>query len=168
MVLWSKEDLRKLFPPDIDSKLRYEEDPENSVIHIIWKKYLGWSGSQRFLDIVSQIRGVKVIRRGKGWLVPYEPPSEQKAKNFELSGRYEEAAQIYEVLGLYEKAGEARRMERTHYVISTKFELGKDGVIRIDCPHCNASQPAEAKSSEVTCKYCGRKYIVPKKILDMV
>lgn len=91
----------------------------------------------------------------------------KRIKNLELAGRYEEAAQLYETLGNYEKAGEMRRMQRTQYVISTNFQI-RDGAITIQCPYCGASQPAESKSNKVTCKYCGRIYVVPKKILDMI
>jgi len=92
----------------------------------------------------------------------------QKASNLELAGRYEEAAKIYESLKMYEKAGEVRKMAKTQYVISTSFRFEKGGTIIISCPHCGASQPAESKSSQISCKYCGKSYVVPKKILDMI
>jgi ribosomal protein S27E len=92
----------------------------------------------------------------------------EKAKNLELAGRYEEAAQEYERLGMFEKAGMARREARVQYVISTNFQIGKNGVISIACPHCGGSQPIESKTSEITCKYCGKAYIIPRKILDMI
>jgi ribosomal protein S27E len=92
----------------------------------------------------------------------------QSLQNFEKAGRYEEAAEGYEALQMWEKAGECRRMAKTTYVISSSFQIGKDGGIRVACPHCGASQALEAKSNEVTCKFCGTRYIVPKKILDMI
>jgi len=101
-------------------------------------------------------------------LVPYEPASEQKAKDLELAGRYEEAAQEYEVLGMLEEAGRVRRLEKVQYMISTNFQIGEDGTVKLECPHCGASQPAESKTSEVTCKYCGKRYAIPRKILDMI
>lgn len=90
----------------------------------------------------------------------------EEVKKMEIAGNYENVAQFFESLGAYEKAGELRRKGRTHYEIS--FKIGRDGVIKIQCPHCGASQPTESKSKEVTCKYCGKTYIVPKKILDMI
>lgn len=185
-VLRNKEDLRKLFPPDIAGKLRYEEDPENSVIWV-YLDSLGYWQWGRFLQSISQIsakygrvqpkrvRGFwkSMIRltpphRDYAYAVSYKPASEQKAKNLELAGRYEEAAQEYEVLAMLEEAGRVRRLEKVQYVISTNFQIGEDGTVKLVCPHCGASQPAESKTSEVTCKYCGKRYAVPRKILDMI
>jgi len=53
-VLRSKEDLRKLFPPDIGGKLRYEEDPESSVIWV-YLDSLGYWQWGRFLQSIAQI-----------------------------------------------------------------------------------------------------------------
>jgi len=92
-----------------------------------------------------------------------------RAENMMKAGRYEEAAQWYERVGDLEKAGECRRLDRTTYVVSANVHVGKNGGISVDCPHCGGSQPIESKgTSEVTCKYCGRKYIIPKKVLDLL
>jgi|GEM_PF-2539988 len=58
--------------------------------------------------------------------------------------------------------------EVIQYNVVTKFYLDKDGTISIQCPHCGASTPLHLKESEVACKYCGKQYIVPKKILDLI
>lgn len=87
-------------------------------------------------------------------------------QNVILAGDYEKAARFYQFFRCFKKAGELRRKERTRYEISLK--IGEDGTIKIQCPHCGASQPTELKSNEVTCKYCGKTYIIPKKIFDMV
>lgn len=93
----------------------------------------------------------------------------RRAENMVKAGRYEVAAQLYEQVGDLEKAGECRRLDRTTYVVSANVHVGKDGGISVDCPHCGGSQPIESKgTSEVTCKYCGRKYIIPKKVLDLL
>ena len=90
----------------------------------------------------------------------------EQVKGLEVSGRFEEAARIYDEFEMYEKAGECRRMSKTSYQISTNFSLGKNGVISCSCPSCGSSQGLESKSNLVTCKHCGTNYIGPKKILD--
>ena len=90
----------------------------------------------------------------------------EQVKGLEVSGRFEEAAKIYDEFEMYEKAGECRRMAKTSYQISTNFSLGKNGAISCSCPSCGSSQVLESKSNLVTCKHCGTKYIIPKKILD--
>jgi uncharacterized membrane protein len=90
----------------------------------------------------------------------------EQVKVLEVSGRFEEAAKIYDEFEMYEKAGECRRMAKTSYQISTNFSLGKNGVISCNCPSCGSSQVLESKSNLVKCKHCGTNYIIPKKILD--
>jgi ribosomal protein S27E len=92
----------------------------------------------------------------------------EKARNLETSGRFEEAAGIYDELEMYEKAGECRRMTKTSYQISTSFIMGKDGAISCKCPTCGSSQTLESKSNLVTCKHCGNNYVISKKVLDML
>jgi len=92
----------------------------------------------------------------------------QEIEKLEKAGRYEEAAQAYEGLEMWEKAGECRRMARTNYVVSANVNIGKVGTISMECPHCGASQPIASKSNEVTCKYCGKNYVIPKKVLDLL
>jgi DNA-directed RNA polymerase subunit RPC12/RpoP len=84
------------------------------------------------------------------------------------SGRFEEAARLYEKLEMYEKAGECRRMEKTHYVVNTNLNIGKIGTISLECPHCGASHPINSKASEIVCEYCKKTYVVPKKVLDLL
>ena len=71
--------------------------------------------------------------------------------------RYEEAAMRYEELEMWDKAGEVRRLN-----------IGKVSTISMECPHCSASQPLSSKNKEVTCKYCGKKYAIPKKVLKLL
>ena len=157
-----------MFPPQINNKLEYEEDIENLVILVRFKRNLR-SDFTRVAEVIREYGGEYVSSwRNPHFRVAYSPPREEEANKLEVAGRYEEAAQIYEMLGMLEKAGEARRKERTQYLISTNFQIGNDGTIKIQCPYCSASKPAESKSSEVTCTYCGRTYVVPKKILDMI
>ncbi len=89
-----------------------------------------------------------------------------KANKLEISGRYEDAARIYDDFEMYEKAGECRRMAKTSYQISTNFSMGKNGTISSNCPTCGSSQTIESKSNMVICKHCGNNYVIPKKILD--
>ena len=86
----------------------------------------------------------------------------------ERAGRYEDAAKKYEELEMWDKAGDCRRMAKTNYVVSANLNIGKVGTISMDCPHCGASQPIASKSNEVTCKFCGKNYVIPKKVLDLL
>jgi len=61
----------------------------------------------------------------------------------------------------------AFRKETVQYVIASRFDFAEGGGVNIRCPHCGGSQPA-SKSKQVTCEYCGKEYIIPKKILDMI
>jgi len=184
--------------PDVNRKLTYEWDAENRIIRIRFKstdrdprEYLGFKNFAnlmllkiRFLDLSFWLgKPYNYLWWETVFTAQQKNPLTKDVhfkasesvlgvlgdvEDWELAGRYEQAAQFYEVLGLFKKAGELRRKGKTQYVISTKFEMGKDGVIKIQCPYCGASQPAESKSGEVTCKYCGKTYIIPKKILDMI
>jgi uncharacterized Zn-finger protein len=90
------------------------------------------------------------------------------AKNLELAGRYEDAALLYEQMEMWEKAGIVRRNARTSYVISANVNIAKVGSISMECPHCGAAQPITSKENEVTCFYCGKNYVIPKKILELL
>lgn len=91
----------------------------------------------------------------------------QDIEKFIKAGRYEDAALLYERLNEWEKAGDVRRMSRTSYLIAVDVHVRDDG-ISVKCPHCSSADRLESKTSEVTCSHCGRKYFVPKKILDMI
>jgi len=78
-------------------------------------------------------------------------------KEMKKAGKYEEAALKYEELEMLDKAKEIR--ERN---------MGKIGAINMECPHCGVSQPLRSKSNEVKCKNCGKNYIIPKKVLDLL
>ncbi|MEM2981196.1 MAG: hypothetical protein QW385_07545 [Thermoproteota archaeon] len=58
--------------------------------------------------------------------------------------------------------------EIIQYSIVTKFNLDENGTVSVQCPYCGASAPLQSKETEVTCKYCGKQYIIPKKILDLI
>jgi transposase-like protein len=73
------------------------------------------------------------------------------------AGQYEDAAQKYEELEMWDMANETRNMN-----------MGKVSAINMTCPHCGTSQPLSSKVTEVTCKSCGKKYGVPKKVLDVL
>lgn len=88
-------------------------------------------------------------------------------EKFVRAGRYEDAALLYEQLNEWDKAGDIRRMTRTSYLIAADVHLGEDG-ISIKCPHCSSAERLESKTNEATCSHCGKKYFVPKKILDMI
>jgi DNA-directed RNA polymerase subunit RPC12/RpoP len=71
--------------------------------------------------------------------------------------RYEEAALRYEELEMLDKAREIRNAN-----------MGKVSAIRMECPHCSASQPLSSKDNKTTCKRCGKKYFIPKKVLELL
>jgi DNA-directed RNA polymerase subunit RPC12/RpoP len=101
-------------------------------------------------------------------LVPEEEVDFEEIEKLERAGRYEDAALKYEEAEMWDKAGEERRKAKTSYVISANVNIGKVGTISMECPHCGASQPLSSKNSEVTCKYCGKNYIIPKKVLELL
>jgi hypothetical protein len=88
--------------------------------------------------------------------------------NYEIAGKYEEAARLCDELEMWEKAGELRRKAKTSYTISTSFSMGKDGAISVNCPVCGSSRIVESKSNLVKCLHCGNDYIIPKKVIDMM
>jgi Zn finger protein HypA/HybF involved in hydrogenase expression len=92
----------------------------------------------------------------------------EEIEKLERAGRYEDAALRYEELEMWDKAGEVRRKDKTSYVISANINIGKVSTISMECPHCGASQPLSSKNNEITCKYCGKNYIIPKKVLDLL
>lgn len=92
----------------------------------------------------------------------------EEIDKLERAGRYEDAAQKYEELEMWDKAGECRRKAKTNYVVSANVNIGKIGTISMECSHCGASQPIASKSNEVTCKYCGKNYVIPKNVLDLL
>ena len=85
-----------------------------------------------------------------------------------IAGRYEAAALGYEELEMSDEAEECRKMAKTNRVISDKVKIGKVSIISIECPYCSASQPLSSKNNKATCKHCGKKYLIPKKVLRLL
>ena len=73
------------------------------------------------------------------------------------TGKYEEAALKYEELEMWDKAKETRELN-----------MGKVSSINMECPHCGASQPLSSKNNMVKCKHCGKNYVIPKKVLEIL
>ena len=101
-------------------------------------------------------------------LLSNEPVIQDEIEKLVRAGRYEDAALKYEEMEMWDKAGECRRNAKTNYVVTANVSIGKVGSISMDCPHCGASQPIASKSNEVKCQYCGKNYIIPKKVLDLL
>jgi DNA-directed RNA polymerase subunit RPC12/RpoP len=78
-------------------------------------------------------------------------------KKLKKAGNYEEATLKYEELEMWDKATEIR-----------KLNMGKVSTISMECPYCGKSQWLSSKSNEVTCKHCGKKYVIPKKVLELL
>jgi Zn finger protein HypA/HybF involved in hydrogenase expression len=89
-------------------------------------------------------------------------------QKMESAGRFEDAALAYEELEMWDKAGESRRRAKTNYTVTASVSIGKVATINLECPHCNASQPISSKSNQVTCQYCGKNYVIPKRILELL
>ena len=78
-------------------------------------------------------------------------------KELKKAGKYEEAALKCEELEMWDKAKEIR-----------KQNMGKVSTINVECPRCGASQAIATKSYEVICQSCGKNYIIPKNVLDLL
>jgi hypothetical protein len=92
-----------------------------------------------------------------------------QAKNFEKSGRYEEAAQLYEGLKMWDKAGEMRKKDRTFYhegrTVNMNLDLNNllnqvraEGIsVPYRCPNCGGSTRIDSNTypnNIRTRKYC--------------
>ena len=89
-------------------------------------------------------------------------------EKLEKAGRYEAAALSYEELEMLDKAKECRRMAETSHAFSAKIKTGKISTINIECPYCRAIHQLSSKNNKVKCKHCGKKYLVPKKVLRLL
>jgi Zn finger protein HypA/HybF involved in hydrogenase expression len=87
----------------------------------------------------------------------YTPIMLAEIEELEKAGKYEEAALKYEDVEMWDKATELRELN-----------MGKVSTINMECPHCGVSQPLSSKSNEVTCKHCGKNYIIPKRVLELL
>lgn len=81
---------------------------------------------------------------------------EEKMKEF----RKNISALIYEI--------KHKPKETISYNIVAEFSLAEDGTILVKCPYCGAPAPLNSKDTKIVCKYCGKTYIIPKKILDLL
>jgi len=113
----NKEDFKKLIPPDLDRKLRYEEDLQNQELHIIAVEFIGGVEFAELRRIVKELGGIYVhkeknsyfkISLGSRATLEHDNKLEL-AKHFELEGRCEEAASVYESMDMYEEAEMARQ-----------------------------------------------------------
>lgn len=73
MVLRSKEDIRKLLPPEVDHKLEYEEDPANSIIRIIPMEDFAEEERSQFEKVIDEI-GAQYVTQ----IPTYEYPTHYK------------------------------------------------------------------------------------------
>jgi DNA-directed RNA polymerase subunit RPC12/RpoP len=93
-----------------------------------------------------------------------------RSMNFDLyvEQRKQETNEFRKNLSSFVYEIQHRPKEVVSYNIVAEFNLNKDGTISVKCPYCGAPTPLHSKESEVVCKYCGKTYIVPKKILDLI
>ncbi|MCW3997587.1 MAG: hypothetical protein NWF10_03350 [Candidatus Bathyarchaeota archaeon] len=107
-------------------------------------------------------------------LVPSEeikehiPTKIEEAANLVKAGRYEEAAILYEELEMWKKACKCRKLDRQSYIAPRNLNVGKVASIIMTCPYCNASQSVVSKSKKVVCSSCKKKYVIPRKVLDLI
>ena len=113
----NKDDFRKLIPPDLDRKLRYEEDLENQELHIIAVEFIGGVEFAELRRIVKELGGEYVHKEKNSYFKIYlgsratlkHDNKLELVKHLELSGRYEEAASVYESMDMYKEAEMARQ-----------------------------------------------------------
>jgi hypothetical protein len=113
----NKDDFRKLIPPELDRKLKYEEDLPNQEMHIIAVEFIGGVEFAELRRIVKELGGT-YLPAGKNSYFKISLGSRATlqhdnklhlAKHLELEGRYDEAASIYEEMNMYEEATKARQ-----------------------------------------------------------
>jgi DNA-directed RNA polymerase subunit RPC12/RpoP len=78
------------------------------------------------------------------------------------AGQYEEAALSYEKLDLWAEAKECRQLAKKKHLDSSDLAMAKVESVDLICPHCGASQAADPKLNEQTCKRCGTEYKIPE------
>ena len=113
----NKEDFKKLIPPDLERKLRYEEDLPNKELHIIAVEFIGGVEFAELRRIVKELGGTYVHKQKNSYFkislgsrATLEHDNKlDLAKHFEVEGRYEEAASVYESMDMYEEAEMARQ-----------------------------------------------------------
>src|SRR4030042_6354671 len=113
----NKDDFKKLIPPDLERKLRYEEDLQNQELHIIAVEFIGGVEFAELRRIVKELGGIYVHKEKNSYFkislgsrATLEHDNKlDLAKHFELEGRYEEAASVYESMARYDEAEMARQ-----------------------------------------------------------
>jgi len=67
--------------------------------------------------------------------------------------------------------------ERKHEIVTynvdvsailREFKITEKGLLIGNCPYCSAENPLEKGKTLYTCKYCGKQYVVPNKILNLL
>ena len=92
----------------------------------------------------------------------------EEAIKLEKTGRYETAARLYEDLEMWEKACKIRRLDQNSHVLPKDVKVGRVDLISMSCPYCNTSQPIASKLNKVVCSKCKKKYVIPKRVLDLI
>jgi Ca2+/Na+ antiporter len=62
------------------------------------------------------------------------------------------------------------RPERVEYKVVVSYSMDR-GVLEVSCPYCGASIQLDKSKVDINkykCQYCGRTFIIPKKILDLL
>jgi hypothetical protein len=61
-----------------------------------------------------------------------------------------------------------QKKEVIQYTIAASFSFASNGALEIKCPNCSASQEVKSKEGKVVCSHCGKAYIVPERILNLL
>jgi predicted RNA-binding Zn-ribbon protein involved in translation (DUF1610 family) len=62
------------------------------------------------------------------------------------------------------------RPERVEYKVVVSYSMDK-GVLEVSCPYCGANielNKSKVDINKYKCEYCGRTFVIPKKILDLL
>ena len=92
----------------------------------------------------------------------------KEIEKLERARRYEDAASKCEELGLMDRAEECRKKAETSHGGSAGKNVGRVSAISMECPYCGASQQLTSKSHDVACNRCGKKYVIPKRVLELL
>lgn len=80
-----------------------------------------------------------------------------------IDGFIDESTQEFVHMNAYKQ-----RTEVIQYNIVANFSFNSNGALEVKCPHCNGSQELSQKHQTMNCQYCGKGYVIPEKILNML
>lgn len=99
---------------------------------------------------------------------PHKEYSMFESVNLERVSQYARyiAASIIAYIDEAESRVQAVKHEVIHYKVVVNFD--KNGSLAFFCPHCGANTKITQKSSIIRCEFCGKEYVIPNKLLDIL